>query len=49
MLLYIYGLFRLAVFIALVYGYVQFIRIAKRAIKALDIYLKEHRSPEETE
>lgn len=49
MLLYIYSIFRLAVFIALVYGYVQFIRIAKRAIKALDIYLKEHRSPEETE
>lgn len=49
MLLYIYALFHLAVFIALVYGYVQFIRVAKRAIKALDIYLKEHRSPEETE
>ena len=43
------GLFHLAVFIALVYGYIQFIRIAKRAIRALDIYLKEHRSPEETE
>lgn len=49
MLLYIYALFRLAVFIALVYGYIQFIRIAKRAIRVLDIYLKEHRSPEETE
>lgn len=36
-------------FIALVYGYIQFIRIAKRAIRVLDIYLKEHRSPEETE
>ncbi len=49
MLLYIYSIFHLAVFIALVYGYIQFIRIAKRAIRVLDIYLKEHSGPEETE
>ena len=49
MLIYIYGWFRLACLIALIYGYIQFIRIAKRAIRALDIYLKGHRSPEETE
>ncbi len=49
MLLYIYSLFYLVCLIALIYGYIQFIRIAKRAIKALDIYLREHRSPGETE
>ena len=49
MLICIYSLFYLVCLIALIYGYIQFIRIAKRAIKALDIYLKEHRGPEETE
>lgn len=49
MLICIYSLFYLVCLIALVYGYIQFIRIAKRAIRVLDIYLKEHRSPEETE
>ena len=48
MLLYIYGLFRLIVLIALIYGYILFLQVAKRAIKALDIYLKEHSGPEET-
>lgn len=49
MLLYIYSLFYLVCLIALIYGYIQFIRIAKRAIRVLDIYLKEHSGPEETE
>ncbi len=49
MLICIYSLFYLVCLIALIYGYIQFIRIAKRAIRVLDIYLKEHRSPEETE
>ena len=49
MLICIYSLFYLVCLIALIYGYIQFIRVAKRAIRVLDIYLKEHRSPEETE
>ena len=48
MLICIYSLFYLVCLIALIYGYIQFIRIAKRAIRVLDIYIKEHRSPEET-
>ena len=49
MLICIYSLFYLVCLIALIYGYIQFIRVAKRAIRVLDIYLKEHRGPEETE
>ena len=44
----IYSLFYLVCLIALIYGYILFLQVAKRAIKALDIYLKEHSGPEET-
>lgn len=34
------------IFCALVYGFVMFIRIANRAIKALDIFIREHSDPQ---